>query len=79
MIAQVPERDRVAALQRAGVRGDGGNNLAAPEPVLADVLVVDHEVEQEARGRGEGGNDPGGEAVGVDRDAEGGGAGGEAG
>jgi len=74
-VAQRAKRDRVAALQRAGMRGDGGHDLSAPEPVLADVLIVDHEVEEEPLSRCQRRDDPGGQAVGVDRKAQGCGAG----
>ena len=73
-VAQGAEGDGVAALQGDGVAGDGGHNLAPTEPALGDVLIGDDKIEQKAGGGGKGGDDPGGKAVGVDGDAQGGGA-----
>ena len=38
------------------------------------ILIVDDQIEQHVVGGGKGGDDPGGKAIGVDRDANGGGA-----
>lgn len=73
-VAQAAQWQGIAALQWAGMGGDGGGDLAPAEPVLRDILIVDDDVIKKAVGRGQGGDDPGGEAVGVDCDAQGGGA-----
>ena len=46
-----------------------------PMHAEADILIVDDKIEQQPLGRGKGGDDPGGKAVGIDRDAQGGKAG----
>ena len=53
------------------MRCDCAQNLAAFQPVLADLLVVDDEFEKHTVNRGQGGQDAGRKAVGVDRDAQG--------
>ena len=78
-VAQSAKGKGIAALQGAWVRGDGGQHLTATKPILTDILIVNHQVEQKAACRGEGGDDPGGQAVSVDGNAQGGGAGAEAG
>ncbi len=61
------------------MRGDGGHHLAPAQPVLADILVVDHQVEQQPLRLGQALDHPGGQAVGVYRQAQGGKAGGKRG
>ena len=73
----VAERNGIATLQRAGMRGDGTRHLARPQQALAEILIIDHDVVQKPWGRGEGGNDPSGKAVGVDGYPQGGRAAGE--
>jgi hypothetical protein len=61
------------------VRGYGSHHVAAPEPVLTDVLIVDHQIEEKPLGFGKCWDDPGGKAVGIDGDPQGGKAGVQAG
>jgi hypothetical protein len=78
MVTQRAQRHSIAALKRTGMGRDRGSDVSASQPVLADVLVVDHEVEEKPLGLGQRGNHPGGQAVGVDGDAQGRGARGKA-
>lgn len=68
-VAQRAEGMRVAALKRAGMRGDGGLHLAAFQKHCGMVLVVDDQIEQQAGDGGDGRQHPGGKAVGIDGDA----------
>ena len=70
-VAQRAQRRAVTALNRLRAGGDRGQNLPPAQPVGAVLLVVDHQVKQAVGGFGHGGDEPGGEAVGVDRDAHG--------
>ena len=72
-VTQGTERERVAALQGASDGGDSGGNLSAAEPVLCDILIINDQIELKSGDGGEGGDDPGGKAVGVHSDAQGGG------
>ena len=73
-VAQGTQGDGIAALQGAGVAGDGGDDFTTAEPILCHVLIGDDEIKEKPGSGGEGGDDPCGEAVGVDGDAQGGGA-----
>ncbi|GAB1478285.1 hypothetical protein MASR2M74_08300 [Paracoccaceae bacterium] len=76
-VAQGAEGQRLAARGGGGMGGDGAHHLAAPEPVLADVLIVDHQIEEKARAAGQRRDDPCRKAVGIYGQTQGGRAGGQ--
>ncbi len=69
---QIPhraERNRIAPRDRAHLRRHRRAHLAAPQPIGAVVLIVDHQIKQQITGVGQRAREPCGEAVGVHRDA----------
>ena len=53
------------------MRGQHRRHLSPAEPVLADILIVDHQIVEKAVAFGQRGQTPGRKAVGIDRDAQG--------
>jgi hypothetical protein len=70
-VAQRAQRRAVTALHRLGAGRHRRQNLAPAQPVGAVLLVVEDKVEQAVRCLGHRGDEPGGEAVRVHRDAHG--------
>ncbi len=69
-IAQPPQCDPVGAGDIGTARGDGGLYLAPAQPVGGMVLVINFKVEKRVGQRSEGGQEPGGQTVGIDRNAQ---------